>query len=67
MYKADPENVAVTPAAKFEDVASGATGVISFRVDTGKLTAGLNDVLILLTTNCPLRPMINLHVTVTVK
>ena len=67
VYKADPENVAVTPAAKFGDVASGATGVISFRVDTGKLTAGLNDVLILLTTNCPLRPMINLHVTVTVK
>lgn len=67
VYKADPENVAITPAAKFEDVASGATGVISFRVDTGKLTAGLNDVLILLTTNCPLRPMINLHVTVTVK
>lgn len=63
VYKADPDVSAVSPSSGFRDVASGAAGEIVFHVDTSRLPSGENDILVILTTNCPLRPTVNLHIT----
>ena len=65
IYKADPENAAVTPET-FRAVSSGKEGILKFNVDSSSLPAGEVDILIILTTNSPLRPIVNIHINGTI-
>ena len=65
IYKADPENAAVTPET-FRAVSSGKEGILKFNVDSSSLPAGEVDILIILTTNSPLRPIVNIHISGTI-
>lgn len=62
IYKADPELPAVTPEA-FQDTPSGKEGILRFKVDSSTLPAGEVSILVILTTNSPLRPIVNIHIT----
>ncbi len=61
IYKADVEHPALKPAS-LPDVAPGAKGLMHFTLDTSALPKGENVIMISLTTNAPLRPVINLFV-----
>ena len=67
VYKADTDTKGITIPVKFGDIASGADGTYKFGVDTSSLPAGDNDIIIILTTNCPLRPIINLSISGTIE
>lgn len=61
IYKADVEHSALKPVS-LPDVAPGAKGLMHFSLDTSALPKGENVIMISLTTNAPLRPVINLFV-----
>jgi hypothetical protein len=65
IYKADAESPAlsVTPA----DVPAGGKGKLEFLLDTSSLPAGETVIMVSLTTNSPLRPVVNLFVAGIVK
>ena len=62
IYKADMESGAVTPAAPLPDIAPGGKGEVRFLLDTELLEKGENVLMVSLTTNSPLRPMVNLFI-----
>ncbi len=61
IYKADVEHPALRPVS-LPDVAPGAKGLMHFSLDTSALPKGENVIMISLTTNSPLRPVVNLFV-----
>ena len=61
IYKADVEHSALKPVS-LPDVVPGAKGLMHFSLDTSALPKGENVIMISLTTNAPLRPVINLFV-----
>ena len=66
IYKADTE----VPALKAEalpDVAPGKKENLRFTLDTAALPAGENVIMVSLTTNSPLRPLVNLFVAIVIK
>ena len=62
IYKADSESTALTPEGRPEDLAPGKNGDVCFTLDTSLLGKGENVIMISLTTNSPLRPLVNLFV-----
>ena len=62
VYKVDSESSHLTSSA-FSDVASGSKGQLKFTLDTAGLPKGESLVVLTLTTNSPLRPIMNLFVT----
>ena len=60
-FKADVEDSALAPELP-EDIGPGAKGKLRFKLDTAKLPEGENVVMLTLTTNSPLRPVVNLFV-----
>lgn len=61
VFRADVENPALQPL-RTNDIAPGKKGDLSFNLDTSKLSKGETVIMISLTTNSPLRPLINLFV-----
>lgn len=66
-YKADAESPALTLAAPMPDVAPAKKGSVRFTLDTSLLETGENVIMVSLTTNSPLRPLVNLFVAVTLQ
>ena len=62
VFKADTESPALTLAAPLEDIASGKKGSLRLTLDTSALNKGENVIMVSLTTNSPLRPLVNLFV-----
>ena len=60
-FKADAEDTALK-AVLPEDIGPGEKGSLHFRLDTGGLPEGENVIMLTLTTNSPLRPVVNLFV-----
>ena len=60
-FKADVEDAALQ-AVLPEDIGPGTNGKLRFKVDTAKLPEGENVIMLTLTTNSPLRPVVNLFV-----
>ena len=61
IYKADVEDPALKPG-KLQDIAPNSKGQVHFTLDTSALPKGENVIMISLTTNSPLRPVVNLFV-----
>lgn len=61
IYKADVENPALR-AGKMSDIGPGQKGEVKFSLNTAALPKGENVIMISLTTNSPLRPVVNLFV-----
>ena len=61
IYKADPDSKAVR-TRPIPAVPSGRSLTFSMDVDTAGLPKGENDIVVILTTNSPLRPIVNLHI-----
>ena len=61
IYKADAEDNSLE-ATLPEDVAPSAKGKLEFRLETSGLPEGENVIMLTLTTNSPLRPVVNLFV-----
>ena len=66
-YKADAESPALALAAPMPDVAPAKKGSVRFTLDTSLLETGENVIMVSLTTNSPLRPLVNLFVAVTLQ
>ena len=66
-YKADAESPALTLAEALTDIAPAKKGSVRFALDTSLLEAGENVIMVSLTTNSPLRPLVNLFVAVTLR
>ena len=62
-YKADTDHPALTAAAPLPELAPQRKAVLEFRLDTRDLPKGECVVMVTLTTNSPLRPLVNLFVT----
>ncbi len=62
IYKADVESGAVTLAAPLQEMAAGGKGDVRFLLDTALLEKGENVIMVSLTTNSPLRPLVNLFI-----
>ena len=62
IYKADAEHPALQLAGEIEDIVPKEKGSVRFTLDTSLLEKGENVVMVSLTTNSPLRPLINLFV-----
>ena len=62
LYKADTESAAVTLAAPLQEIAPGAQGDVRFLLETALLEKGENVIMVSLTTNSPLRPLVNLFI-----
>ena len=62
IYKADVESDAVTLAAPLQEMAAGGKGDVRFLLDTALLEKGENVIMVSLTTNSPLRPLVNLFI-----
>lgn len=62
VYKVDLEGDALRVAQPLADVAPGEKGVLRLRLDTARLPQGENVLMVSLTTNSPLRPVVNLFV-----
>lgn len=60
-FKADAEDPALK-AVLPEDIGPGAKGKVHFRMETSGLPEGENVIMLTLTTNSPLRPVVNLFV-----
>ena len=65
IYKADPELAAVTPEP-FPETPSGKERILKFNVDSSTLPSGEVSILVILTTNSPLRPIVNIHINGTI-
>lgn len=61
IYKVDSDNDAAT-AGNVPVVGAGKSGKVNLRVDTGKMPEGDVMIVVTLTTNTPLRPIINLFI-----
>lgn len=61
IYQADAEDPALQPV-NCPDIPAGKRGDLRFTLDTSRLEKGENVIMISLTTNSPLRPLINLFV-----
>ncbi|MDY6278359.1 MAG: DUF1573 domain-containing protein [Bacteroidales bacterium] len=61
LYKADSDNPAATPGA-LPSLAPGEKGTFKVKLDTAKHPKGEVSVIVTLTTNSPLRPIVNLFV-----
>ena len=61
LYQADAESPALTPQA-FPDLAPGQQGTFRLVLDTAALPKGETVLMVSLTTNAPLRPLINLFI-----
>lgn len=66
-FKADAESPALSLAEALTDVAPNKKGSVRFTLDTSSLSIGENVVMVSLTTNSPLRPLVNLFVAVTLR
>ena len=66
-YKADAESPALTLSGALADIAAGKKGSVRFTLDTSLLETGENVIMVSLTTNSPLRPLVNLFVAVTLR
>lgn len=66
-YKADAESPALTPAEALTDIAPSKKGSVRFTLDTSLLETGENVIMVSITTNSPLRPLVNLFVAVTLR
>lgn len=66
-FKADAESPALSLAEALTDVAPTKKGSVRFTLDTSSLTTGENVIMVSLTTNSPLRPLVNLFVAVTLR
>lgn len=62
VYKADPDSDAVQSPKEFPKVPSGGVSDLYFDVSTSDLPAGDVSIVVILTTNSPLRPIINLYI-----
>lgn len=62
IYKADTESPALTLAEMPRPIAAQQKGSVRFTLDTSSLDKGENVVMVSLTTNSPLRPLVNLFV-----
>lgn len=62
VYKVDLEGDALRVAQPLADVAPGGKGVLRLRLDPNRLPRGENVLMVSLTTNSPLRPVVNLFV-----
>ena len=62
VYKIDTENPALSVAEPLPDLEPGKKGSVRFTLDTSHLPKGETVIMISLTTNAPLRPLINLFV-----
>ena len=62
IYKADVESDAVTLAAPLQEISAGGKGDVRFLLDTALLEKGENVIMVSLTTNSPLRPLVNLFI-----
>lgn len=62
IYKADAESPALSLAALPEDIGGNQKGSVRFTLDTSLLGKGENVLMVSLTTNSPLRPLVNLFV-----
>lgn len=61
-FKADLEGSALSLAAPLTDIDANEKGSVRFTLDTSLLEKGENVIMISLTTNSPLRPLVNLFV-----
>lgn len=66
-YKADAESPALTLSGALADIAPAKKGSVRFTLDTSLLETGENVIMMSLTTNSPLRPLVNLFVAVTLQ
>lgn len=62
IYKADPETDAVTVPSEFPETAPGEQIVITLTLDTSSFPKGDMSTVVILTTNSPLRPVMNLYI-----
>ena len=62
IFKADSESPALTLAARPEDIGANGKGSVRLSLDTSLLDKGENVIMVSLTTNSPLRPLVNLFV-----
>ena len=62
VYKIDTENPALYVLEPLPDLEPGNKGSVRFKLDTSRLPKGETVIMISLTTNSPLRPLINLFV-----
>jgi hypothetical protein len=65
VYKADSESPALTVVSS--DVPAGGKGKLEFSLNTGEVPEGETVIMLSLTTNSPLRPVVNLFVAGIVK
>ena len=66
-FKADAESPALALAEALTDIAPNKKGSVHFTLDTSSLPTGENVIMVSLTTNSPLRPLVNLFVAVTLQ
>lgn len=66
-YQADAESPALTLSEALPEIGTGKKGSIRFTLDTATLEQGENVTMVSLTTNSPLRPLVNLFVAVTLR
>lgn len=66
-FQADAESPALTLAEALADIAPSKKGSVRFTLDTSSLETGENVIMVSLTTNSPLRPLVNLFVAVTLR
>lgn len=62
IYKADPETDAIGVPSSFPEVAPGEKASFSFTLDTSSMPKGDVSLVVILTTNSPLRPVMNLYI-----
>ena len=62
VYRIDTEDPALSVTEPLPDLESGKKGSVRFSLDTSRLPKGETVIMISLTTNAPLRPLINLFV-----
>ena len=62
IYKADCESSALALSSPLADIEAGKKGSVCFTLDTSLLEKGENVIMVSLTTNSPLRPLVNLFV-----
>ena len=66
IYKADPESAAVGVPEHFPEVGAGDKATFEITLDTSELPAGNVSLAVVLTTNSPLRPVMNLYIAGTI-
>ena len=66
-YKADADSPALALAEPLSDIAPAKKGSVRFTLDTSSLEKGENVIMVSLTTNSPLRPLVNVFVAVVLR